>query len=111
MESLSLSQVKPLPMVPSPTSSAPKLIKVKLTMEKTEILKDVVVKYLDNDPSSGKILLKPILDHILFLGKKIQNYEVTYFSVEDDCDGFAGIYGVSINERSTVGLEDLKPGP
>jgi hypothetical protein len=33
-------------------------------MEKPEILKDVPVSYLDNDPGSGKILLKPILDHI-----------------------------------------------
>lgn len=111
MESLNLSQVKPLPQNSSAALNAPKTIKVKLNMEKPEILRDVPVCYLDNDPSSGKILLRPILDHIQFLGKKIQNNEVTYYSVEDDCDGFAGIYGVSINERSTISLDDLKPGP
>ena len=74
------------------------------------MVKDVPVKYLDNDPSTRKILLKPILDHILYLGKKIRNCEVTYYSVEDDCDALAGVYGVSINDRSSVGLEDLKDG-
>jgi hypothetical protein len=64
MESLNLSQVKPLPQNSALEFKAPKTIKVKLNMEKPEILKDVPVSYLDNDPGSGKILLKPILDHI-----------------------------------------------
>lgn len=66
--------------------------------------------YLNGDPSTQKILLKPILDHIYYLGKKITECEVSYYSVEDDCDGFAGIYGLSITESTTVGVEDLVKG-
>jgi hypothetical protein len=51
-----------------------------------------------------------LLDHIHNLGKKILHHEVTYYSVEDDCDAFAGIYGVSIGEKASVNLEDLKQG-
>jgi hypothetical protein len=31
--------------------------------------KDMPIKYQNNDPNSGNILLKPILDYIKYLGK------------------------------------------
>lgn len=107
MGSINYTQVQPLSIH---ASKATLLIKVKLTIDKSEILKDVPAQYLNGNPSLGKILLKPILDHIAFLGKHIDKSEVRYYSTEDDCDVFAGIYGLSVNEKSTVSLEDLKPG-
>ena len=67
----------------------PTEIKVKLKMnDHSEIIKGSPVSYKNNS-----ILLKPILDHIYWLGKKIKNFLINYYSEEDECDTFAGVYG------------------
>lgn len=38
------------------------------------------IKFQNNDPNTGNILLKPILDFIIYLGKQIQGQSISYYS-------------------------------
>lgn len=73
--------------------------------------KDMPIKYQNNDPNSGNILLKPILDYIKYLGKQISNQSISYFSEEDEVDVFIGIEGASIDEYKTIPVEEMGHGP
>lgn len=65
------------------------------------------IKYQNNDPSTGNILLKPILDYIKYLGKQISNQSISYFSEEDECDVFVGIEGASIDDNKTISVDEM----
>ena len=69
------------------------------------MIRDAPLKFMNNDQSN--ILLLPILEHIKYLGKPIQNQGISYFSEEDQMDVYVGIEGVNIGHDATISLEEL----
>jgi hypothetical protein len=65
------------------------------------------LRYLNDSPSSEKILAKPILDHICHKGKNLNRMEIEFFSAEDNMNELLGIYGQSIDNTTTINLDDL----
>lgn len=53
-------------------------------------------------------MAKPILDHICKLGKNLNEMQVDYYCPGDSLYEFLGIYGQSINEDTTIDLDDLE---
>lgn len=51
-------------------------------MGEKQMIKDqnMPIKFQNNDPNTGNILLKPILDFIIYLGKQIQGQSISYYS-------------------------------
>ena len=56
------------------------------------------------------MLLKPILDFIINMGKNISRKSISYYSEEDEDDVFAGIEGVSIDDTTVVSLAEMGGG-
>ena len=69
------------------------------------MIKDAPLRFMASD--SQKFLLVPILEHIKYLGKPIQNQGISYFSEEDQMDVFVGIEGVNINQDEAISLDEL----
>ena len=79
-------------------------------MGQNEMIKDndMPLRFQNNDPSTGNILLKPILDYIKYLGKQIQGQSISYYSQEDECDVYVGIEGQSIDENYTIATDEVE---
>jgi hypothetical protein len=70
-----------------------------------EIIKDAPLEFKDDT-----LLLVPILNHIKYLRKPIQNQSVSYYSEEDQLNVYVGIEGVNINLSYAIPVQELKTG-
>lgn len=66
------------------------------------------LRYLNDTPSSKKILAKPILDFICYKGKNLNGMQIQYFCPEDELNELLGVYGQSIDDTTTIEIDDLK---
>ena len=72
------------------------------------MIRNLPLKYKDNNARSSNILAKPILDRISFLGTNLNGMQIQYLNEQDDINVIVGIYGHSIDDQTTIDQDDLK---
>ena len=69
--------------------------------------KNLPVRFENDDPKTGNILLIPIINFAIDLGMNLEGQQILYFSMEHDCYCPIGIEA-QIDDQETVSIDDLR---
>lgn len=71
--------------------------------------KNLPIRFENNNPQTGNILMKPIINFITAQGMSLKGQKISYFSMAEECDVLVGIEG-KIDDCQTVSIDDIKTG-
>ena len=94
--------------------NGPQIIKINVLLDfqgtkKMLKNKNLPITFEDNDPQTGNILLRPIIDFAISLKINLQGQQISYISMADEYDCPLGNEN-QIDDQETVSIDYLKTG-